>query len=216
MVDYAKPLLEQDVAADPFEQFGRWIAQAAEVIRVPGAAALATASPTGRPSVRMVLVSAWSADGFCFHSNYESRKGVELLANPSAALLFYWDALGRQVRAEGVVERLSREESDAYFATRPREARIGAHVSRQSAPVESRAALDAQVRAATATFAGSDVPRPDWWGGYRLLPESFEMWQHREDRLHDRLFYRRIRKSEKLAAGDPQPHGGWQLRRLQP
>ena len=199
----AEPLREGDVDPDPLVQFDRWFAAATPLVRMPEAMALATAGPDGRPSVRMVLLKAHGPDGFVFHTNYTSQKGAELAANPHSALLFHWDPLGRQVRIEGDVAPLDGAESDAYFATRPRGAQLAAHASAQSETVADRAALDAAVREAEARFAGREVPRPAGWGGYRLTPSVFEFWQNREDRLHDRLRYRRDGR-------------GWLLERLQP
>ncbi len=186
---HSVPLLESEVSPDPFEQFARWYGDATEASRLPEAAALATATPGGRPSVRMVLVKEHGPGGFVFHTNYESRKGVELAGNQFAALLFYWDALGRQVRLEGPVERVSAAESDEYFATRPLGAQLGTHASQQSRPIASRESLDEQVTALAAGYLDQEVPRPAWWGGYRLRPTLFEYWQNRDDRLHDRLRY---------------------------
>ena len=192
MTDRAGVLLETDVAAEPLEQFRRWYADAkAAGIRAPHAVALATASADGAPSVRMVLLKGADDDGFVFFTGYVSRKATELEANPRAALLFYWDPLGRQVRLEGTVERVSPDESDAYFATRPRGAQLAASASRQTAVLSGREELDARVAELEARYEGADVPRPEHWGGYRLRPESFEFWQHRPDRLHDRLRYQR-------------------------
>jgi len=179
----ARPLLETDVAGDPLVQFHRWLEDAREAVRAAEAMALATADGDGAPSVRMVLLKQADERGFVFFSGYESRKGRDLAANPRAALLFHWDPLGRQVRVTGPVERLDPEESDAYFATRPEGAQAAARGSRQSSPTGSREQLeDAAARAG----AGG---RPDWWGGYVLRPQTYEFWQHREDRLHDRLRY---------------------------
>jgi pyridoxamine 5'-phosphate oxidase len=198
-----RPLLEGDVDADPLRQFAGWYADAAEVVRAPEAVAVATATADGAPSVRMVLLKQFDERGFVFYTGYESRKGRELTANPRAALLFHWDPLGRQARVEGPVERVPREESEAYFRTRSRDSRAAAWVSRQSEPVESRDALDARFDAALAELP-DDVPLPAHWGGFRVLPERYEFWQHREARLHDRLVYTR-------SADD-----GWLLERLQP
>jgi len=197
-------LLETGVAPDPLEQFRRWYAEAeAAKIRAPHAMALATAGEDAAPSVRIVLLKGTGEDGFVFFTGYGSRKGGELAANPRAALLFYWDPLGRQVRVEGNVERVSGEESDAYFATRPRAAQLAAAASRQGRVLRSREELDAGVAELEHAHVGRDVPRPEHWGGYRLRPETYEFWQHREDRLHDRLRYRR-------------ENGRWLLERLSP
>jgi pyridoxamine 5'-phosphate oxidase len=200
----SRPLSEEDVDPDPLTQFRRWLAEAqAAGIRAPEAMALATATPEGAPSVRMVLLKGCDERGFTFFSDYSSRKGRELASNPHAALLFSWDALGRQVRVEGTVGRLADEESDAYFASRPRDSRLSAWVGVQSEPVPGRAPLERAVAEAAAHFAGREVPRPPHWGGYRLRPERYELWQHRASRLHDRLAYERT-------------PSGWVLRRLVP
>jgi len=191
------------MASDPLAQFGAWFEKASEVVRLPEAMALATASPDGRPSLRMVLMKRWDGDGFVFHTHYQSPKARDLTVNPVAALLFHWDPLGRQVRIVGTVEKVSAQESDRYFATRPRGGQIGAHASEQSQPIESRAALDEKVAALTATYEGGPVPRPESWGGFRLRAESYEFWQSRDDRLHDRVRYTR--------SGD-----SWTMERLQP
>ena len=190
---------ERDVLSDPLEQFRAWFEEA------PGgreSMALATADASGRPSVRMVLLKGFDERGFVFHTNYGSRKGREMEANPRAALLFYWREPGRQVRIEGTVERTSREDSEAYFRTRPVAARFSALASPQSEPVESRADLEARVAEARARF-GDDPPLPDAWGGLRVVPDAYEFWVHDEDRLHDRFRYERD--------GD-----GWRIRRLGP
>jgi pyridoxamine 5'-phosphate oxidase len=194
---------ERTVDPDPLAQFARWYARAAEVVLQPEAMALATADALGRPSARMVLLKSWDAEGFVFFTNYDGRKSRELDANPEAALLFYWEPLGRQVRIEGAVGRTTAAESDAYYATRDVTSRIGAHASHQSMPVSDRQALDDRVARWTAEFASGDVPRPPWWGGWRLVPRAFEFWQQGAHRLHDRVRY--------------EPDGlGWVRRRLQP
>jgi len=195
-------LREADVAADPFVQFERWFAEAGEAGPTPESMVLATATPDGVPSARMVLLKEAGPHGFVFFTNYDSRKGRELAANPRAALLFHWHALGRQVRVEGPVERLDEAASDAYFATRPLGARIGAWVSAQSEVIGSRDELEAAVETMRQDV-GAELERPPHWGGFRLRPQVFEFWQHRDDRLHDRLRYRR-------------DGGSWVLERLAP
>jgi pyridoxamine 5'-phosphate oxidase len=189
-MSHERPLNEAELDPDPLRQFAAWFEEAgAAGVRAPEAMAIATAGADGRPSVRMVLLKGYDERGFVFFTGYESRKGGELAANPRAALLFYWDPLGRQVRIEGPVERVAEAESDAYFASRPRGAQISASVSPQSRVVESRAALEAV--AAELEARGGELPRPPTWGGFRLAPETYEFWQHRANRLHDRLRYRR-------------------------
>ena len=204
LAPFSQPLLEPDAEADPFLQFAVWHSEAAPTTRIVEAAALATANPAGKPSVRMVLVQGWDERGFVFFTNYESRKGRELgLRSAPASLLYYWDALGRQVRIEGVASKVTAAESDDYFATRPRGAQLSAWASRQSTPIEDRVSLEQRADEVRRRFEGREVERPPWWGGYRLRPEVFEFWQNRDDRLHDRLVYAR--------QGD-----GWELLRLQP
>ena len=192
-------LFEDDVAADPLAQFRRWYAEAGEDDRM----ALATATAGGAPSVRMVLLKGAREGGFVFFTGYGSRKGGELEGNPHAALLFHWASLGRQVRIEGPVERVSAEESDVYFATRPRGAQLAAAASRQGRVLANRAQLDEAVADLAREYDGRDVPRPEHWGGYRLRPDVYEFWQHRDERLHDRLRYAR-------------EGGAWRLERLAP
>jgi pyridoxamine 5'-phosphate oxidase len=192
-----RPLDEAELDPDPLRQFAAWFEEAgAAGMRAPEAMALATAAADGRPSVRMVLMKGFDERGFVFFTGYESRKGAELAVNPRAALLFHWDPLGRQVRIEGPVERVSEAESDAYFASRPRGAQISASVSLQSRVVESRAALEAL--AAELEARGEALPRPPAWGGFRVAPETYEFWQHRANRLHDRLRYSSDGKAWKL------------------
>jgi pyridoxamine 5'-phosphate oxidase len=197
-------LLERDADADPVAQFDRWFqeAQGGGEVYEPNAVALATVGPDGQPSLRMVLLKGFDAAGFVFYTNLESRKAVELAANPRAALLFWWDRLHRQVRVEGEVALVGDEEADAYFAGRPHGSRIGAVASPQSRVIPGRKPLEARVRELEALHP-ADVPRPPHWGGYRLRPASFEFWQGRRSRLHDRLRY--TREAE-----------GWRVERLAP
>ena len=185
----ATPLDVEDCDANPFAQFRAWFDEALEVMREREAIALVSATREGRPSARMVLLRHVDDATFGWYTNYESRKGVELLANPHAAILWYCEPLGRQVRVEGRVAPTSAAQSDAYFASRPRGHQIGAHASAQSRPLASRAELVARVAELEARYAGREVPRPAHWGGFVLTPEAFEFWQHREDRLHDRVLY---------------------------
>jgi pyridoxamine 5'-phosphate oxidase len=188
----------------PFKQFSRWLDEASRAGLIePNAMALATADSTGQPSVRMVLLKTFDERGMVFFTNYESRKGRELADNPRGALLFYWDALERQVRIEGAIERTKESESDDYFATRPRGARLGAHASRQSEVIRDRAALEKTYEKLDAEFKDKEVPRPDFWGGYRLVPHYFEFWQGRENKLHDRISYTLAGKSWHLARLSP-------------
>lgn len=181
---------ESELQPDPLRQFASWFREAREAVPFPESMALATADPSGAPSARMVLLKGFDERGFVFHTNYGSRKGREVEANPRAALLFHWRELGRQVRVEGTVERTSREDSDAYYRTRPVGARRSAWASPQSRPVIDRAALEARVEEARARF-GDDPPLPDEWGGLRVVPTAYEFWVHDDDRLHDRFRYER-------------------------
>jgi pyridoxamine 5'-phosphate oxidase len=205
VVDYGKPLREQEVDADPLRQFAAWYQEAAAAgVRMPEAAAVATTTPEGVPSVRMVLVKGFDERGFVFFTNYASRKGGELATNPHAALLFYWDPLGRQVRIAGGVGRTSAEETAAYVRTRPRGSQLSALASRQSEVVSSREALERRVHELAQRYGEGELPIPEGWGGFRVAAQELEFWQQRHDRLHDRLRYRRT------------PEGGWAMERLAP
>jgi pyridoxamine 5'-phosphate oxidase len=197
------PFTEADVLPDPLAQFQRWLADAeAGGLVEPSAMALGTVSADGRPSVRIVLFKGLDQGGFTFYTNYESRKGTDLAAQPQAALTFWWDRLERQVRIEGRVERVSRELSEQYFHSRPRGSQIGAHASHQSR-VGNRADLDARLAATAGRFEGQEVPLPGHWGGYRVVPDHIEFWQGRLNRVHDRLRY--VREGQ-----------GWRIERLDP
>ena len=186
-------LTEAEAGTEPVPLFVRWFdAARASGTALPEAMTLATATPDGRPSARVVLLKDFGPDGFVFYTNYESRKAKELLLNPRAALVFHWTALERQVRIEGLVERTSSEDAAAYFVTRPRESQLGAWASPQSREVDSRATLEARAAERAEEFAGRDVPVPPYWGGYRVVPEWIEFWQGRRGRLHDRLVFERI------------------------
>ena len=197
------PLEISDCDPNPFTQFHRWFDEAKGEMDERDAISLATASSDGRPSSRMVLLRHVDDHSFGWFTNYESRKGAQLEENPFASILWYCEPRGRQIRIEGSVERMTGEESDAYFATRARGSQLGAHASRQSSPLESREALEARVRSFDVEFAGRDVPRPTFWGGLRLTPDRFEFWQHREDRLHDRIVYLRNGPSWRLERQSP-------------
>lgn len=197
-------LSEQDVAADPIAQFTRWFDEAvAAAVVEPNAMCLATATPDAYPSARMVLVKGVDARGFVFYTDYRSRKGRELADNPHASLCFFWAELERQVRINGAVQRVSRAESDAYFQSRPLPSRVGAWTSHQSMILADRSVLEQELAANQARFADGQVPLPEHWGGFRVVPEELEFWQGRESRLHDRIQFRR-------------EAGAWVKRRLSP
>ena len=175
---------------DPFRLFGAWYDEAKAVEpNDPDAMALATTTPDGQPSVRIVLLKGFGADGFTFYTNADSRKGGELAANPQAALLFHWKSLRRQVRIEGAVSAVGAAEADAYFATRSRDSQLGAHASRQSRPLDSRSTFEARFEEMERRFQGHDVPRPDRWTGFRVVPEKIEFWTDRPHRLHERRLF---------------------------
>lgn len=198
-------LTRKNVDPNPFKQFGKWFQAAAEAEPVlPEAVSLATANREGRPSSRMVLLKDFDERGFVFYSNYESRKGKELAENPNAALCFYWRQLERQICITGTVSKVSREESESYFQTRPRGSQIGALTSRQSEVIAAREVLESRFQQLMAEYEGREILLPSYWGGYRLSPDTVEFWQGRPDRLHDRLLYKR------------QPGGPWELERLSP
>jgi len=200
--EHDRPLLVEDLDPDPLVQLRGWLAEAREAgVELPEAMTLATATPDGLPSARMVLLKDAGDDGLVFYSGYESRKGHDLAENPRAALVLYWHPFGRQVRVEGSVERIPAEQSDEYFRSRPLGSRLSAAVSHQSEVVASREELERA--AAELGRSGGEVPRPESWGGYRLVPELWEFWQHRLDRLHDRFRYR-------------PGAGGWIIERLAP
>lgn len=204
--DTAKGLYETDADANPFRQFQRWLDHALASVPAPDPTAmtLATVNADGKPAARVVLLKSFDENGLVFFTNYESRKGQELAARPFAALIFWWGALERQIRIEGRVEKVAPEMSDHYFHSRPRGSQLGALASDQSQVIINREVLEQRLEILTRQYAESEVPRPPQWGGYRVIPDLFEFWQGRADRLHDRLRYRR------------QGDSSWQIERLAP
>jgi pyridoxamine 5'-phosphate oxidase len=204
----ARSLHAHDLDADPFVQFRRWYDDAEAHGQLhPDTMVVATSTPEGRPSARMVLLRGFDERGFCFYTNFESRKGDELTDNPQAAIALHWPEVQRQVRAIGRVERVADEEADAYWYARPRSSRISAWASAQSESIGSRDELEIRAAEIEARFADGDVPRPNGWGGYRVVPDELEFWQQRDDRLHDRFLYTR---------SDDRIGPDWQVVRLQP
>ena len=198
-------LTRASAGTDPLELFARWLAEAEQGgLVLPNAVNLATVDAEGRPRARMVLFKGLEAEGFVFYTNYHSAKARELESHPDAALTFWWEPPGRQVRAEGTVRRLDAEISDAYFRTRPRDSQIGAYASRQSEEVADHHQLEAQYREIEKRFEGREIPRPEFWGGYVLTPERIEFWQNASGRMHDRIRYQRTTE------------GGWRQDRLSP
>ncbi|CAI9120684.1 pyridoxamine 5'-phosphate oxidase [Brytella acorum] len=203
MTEPANPVLIE-LKADPFDLFALWMAEAeAHEPNDPNAMSLATATPDGRPSVRMILLKGADRKGFVFYTNLESRKGRELLANPHAALLFHWKSLRRQIRIEGPVSPVTDAEADAYFASRSRNSRLGAIASEQSRPLPDRATFERRIAEVTARYGDGDIPRPVNWSGFRLRPEAMEFWQDRPYRMHDRATWTRT-------------ESGWSATRLYP
>jgi pyridoxamine 5'-phosphate oxidase len=198
-------LNEDDVERDPFQQFGKWWSEVlGSGVEEANAMTLATSSREGEPSARIVLLKGYDQNGFLFFTNYESRKGMELQANPQAALLFFWPALERQVRIEGICEKVSEQESDDYFHSRPEGSRIGAWASPQSRVIKGRSVLDDLLKGVEVGFEGKQIPRPAHWGGFIVVPRMIEFWQGRPNRLHDRIRYTKVES------------GSWEIDRLAP
>ncbi len=203
--EYARASLDEATALpDPVKQFEKWFEEAcASKLPEPNAMSISTVNAEGRPSSRIVLLKSFDQQGFVFFTNYESRKGRELEQNPFVSILFFWPELERQIRIEGKAEKISRAESLAYYFSRPVNSRLGAWASAQSAVIDSRRVLEKKWEEMKARFEGREIPIPDFWGGYRVVPDAFEFWQGRESRLHDRLYYR-------------QEKGLWNIARLSP
>lgn len=198
-------LTEDNIAKNPIEQFEKWFNNAiAAEIDLPDAMTLATATPEGIPSARMVVLRGFDENGFCFYTDYDSQKGKELAVNPHAALVFYWRELDRQVRTNGTVAKMTNAESDAYFASRPIDSQLAVRTERQSIVIPGREHLTTNFKKAEQTYQDNDIPRPSHWGGYRLIPNMFEFWQGCPSRLHDRLRY------------TLKEDGNWEIERLSP
>ncbi len=192
--DYsAATLTEKEVKQDPIKQFDKWFNEAVTAnIHEPNAMTLATATNDGRPSARIVLLKGFNNDGFMFYTNYLSRKGKEMAKNPLVSVVFFWGGLERQVRIEGIIEKLSREQSEAYFHSRPKKSQLGAVASAQSQEIEGRKELEAKMAELEIQYADKEVPKPSYWGGYIIKPRIVEFWQGRRSRLHDRIVYKKI------------------------
>lgn len=203
--DFSKEKLdENDVNKKPVVQFQSWFKEAIDAkVNEPNAMTLCTATKDGKPSARIVLLRNYDVNGFVFYTNYASRKGVEIMNNPHAALLFFWPELERQVRIEGILTKQTAEESDLYFRSRPRASKLGAWTSEQSKVIESRNVLDMEYEKLSLKYPDENIPRPDHWGGFVLKPESFEFWQGRDSRLHDRILF-------------TQKENDWKIERLAP
>lgn len=196
---------ENNITKNPFDQFKKWFTDATEAgIDLPDAMTLATATPDSIPSARMVVLRGFDSNGFCFYTDYDSQKGKELAENPHAAIVFYWKELDRQVRSNGTVEKMTANESDVYFASRPVDSQLAVWTERQSIVIPGREHLTTNFKRAEKTYSGNDIPRPPHWGGYRLIPHTFEFWQGCPSRLHDRIRY------------TLKGNGNWEIERLSP
>ncbi len=204
--DFSKQTLdEKDVNSNPILQFEKWFKEAVDAkVNEPNAMTLSTATKEGKPSARILLLRNFNESGFVFYTNYTSRKGIEIENNPQAALLLFWPELERQIRIEGILEKQSPKDSDIYFNTRPRESKLGAWSSAQSSKIESRKVLDENYKNYSEKFPNENVPRPDFWGGYNLKPNTIEFWQGRPSRMHDRILYSKNK------------NGSWIIERLAP